>query len=295
MLLRWVVLDSNMIALASVEHYRGKTIHWKQAEKSAMGIGDFIVQLPGLDFLLNDMNCKVHYYATEKFKSLLPQNPNLTIHDYHKEECNIPPSLLCKWGWDVNYAIDTCHVSALWLPALEKYKRNFYLFKEKLPFTYPSIPFQRSIYKSVIKKLGLEGKKYVTFVKMTSNVIKCWSELGWQKLINILSKEGYVCINTGLVNSSINAYVSLPNDNAIQLDGSLSLLELAHLTRGASFNVSPDTGLMHLATAIGQNKILVLYSPQNPDYRNWIYPNSERIYMTQSIDDIIDDVMEKIK
>jgi hypothetical protein len=260
------------------------TVYWKQESGSRFGIGDFVVQLPGIDYLINDLHCQVHYFATEKFKCLLPKHDRLHVHDYPEDS---PPSILPKWGWNTSY--NYSHMSASWLPYLDRFERNFFYFKDKAKFSYPHIKYDKKLAEVISKKLGIAGRKYFTYVKMTSSLERNWTESGWKKLLDVLT-EDYIGINVGLQNNSKNFSTSILNDNTIQLDDSLNLLEITHLIRGGEFHIAPDTGMYHLATAIGLSKVFVLWHPCNTDFE-WVYPRNIKIYKEQPDDFVIRDIL----
>jgi hypothetical protein len=263
-------------------------IHLKQESGAQYGIGDFIVQLPAIYYFLYDLDCEVHYYATEKFKCLLPKHKKLFIYDYN--EVDIPACIRPRWGWTMDYCYN--HVSALWLPYDKKFERNFFLFRNSAHFEYPFVPFQRAVYDNVIKRLNLSGKKYFTFIKIAYHRARNWTESGWEKLLETLPKN-YTQINVGLVHSSKNSQPSTPNNNVIQLDESFSLLEVAHLIRGGEFHISPDTGMYHLATSIGCPKVIVLWHPCNTMFE-WLYPNTKIVHKLQPDNLVIEELLSKL-
>lgn len=266
---------------------KNSVIHWRQESGSSFGIGDFVIQLPAIRYFIEDIGCLLHYYATDKFKCLLPKHENLIVHDYHDESSS---PILPKWGWDMDYCYN--HVSAVWLPAIERFKRNFILFKKEANFVYPRIEFSPVLYKSVLKRLGLQNQNYFTFIKVAYHRERNWTESGWSKLLPELTKQ-YVGINVGLTSSPKNSFSYTPDNNTIQLDDSFSLLEIAHLMHGQEFHIGLDTGMYHLATAVGARKICVLWHPCNTQFE-WLYPNTTIIHKAQPDKLVIDDILEQL-
>jgi len=237
------------------------------------GLGDFIVQLPGIQFLLT-MGCKVHYFTNEKFKSLLPVHPRLVVHPI----TNTPPAptIPPEWGWcgKGGRGLDrnAIHSTTCWLPWIYDYRRHFAPSQyPDAPFYYPKLDFNPNTLDRLEKSMGLKPKQYITFIKSTHEANRNWPEGYWDELIELLSVD-FTCVHVGMRRHEKNSYDVPDSPKSIQMNESFSLLETAHLIRGSKAFVSADTGMYHIATAIGAEKVIVLWKPIGGV--TWYYPSN---------------------
>lgn len=94
---------------------------------------------------------------------------------------------------------------------------------------------------------------------------KRWTLAGWVYLVRLLHDQGLTVLLTGGNTAEEIAYDQKIADaaRAINLAGTLRLAQAADLISKASIYVGPDTGITHLAAALGVPTI-ALFGPTNP-------------------------------
>ncbi len=105
---------------------------------------------------------------------------------------------------------------------------------------------------------------YVVCLHATSRLDKCWPAPHWEALVKILSREGLRCLLPwGSVAERKRADSIAAACAGAQVLPALSLTELARLLAGARAAIGVDTGLVHLAAAVGC-PVLALYLASDP-------------------------------
>jgi len=109
---------------------------------------------------------------------------------------------------------------------------------------------------------------------------KRWTVDGWVEIGRYLNSRGLTVVLSGGPADEEREYVSdiadrLPT-GAVNLAGRLSLAELGGLIAGARLFIGPDTGITHLAAAVGV-PVIALYGPTNPvKWAPWPYGYRQR-------------------
>lgn len=110
---------------------------------------------------------------------------------------------------------------------------------------------------------GFDGRRPIAAVAPgAAHFTKRWPTEYWEMLTRSLVAQGYdVAVLTGSDLRSEGAAIAVAGGvNAATTDGSLGLQETAAVIRSAQVLVSGDTGLMHLATAVG-TRVVALFGP----------------------------------
>lgn len=95
---------------------------------------------------------------------------------------------------------------------------------------------------------------------------KQWTKSGWRGLFGYLESRGWRVLVTGGADADEQQYISEvigPNENVLNLAGSLTLPQVAKLATHAQVYVGPDTAVTHLAAATGA-PVVAFFGPTNP-------------------------------
>jgi len=110
----------------------------------------------------------------------------------------------------------------------------------------------------VIDKFGL-GSDFVAIHPFTSDSIKQWPLKNFAELIQaIKEKTKVVVVGAKQEASQLREFVGL--DQAVDLIGKTSLIELAHILSKAKLLISGDSGPVHLAAAVSTKVIAIFRS-----------------------------------
>ncbi|WP_148335293.1 MULTISPECIES: glycosyltransferase family 9 protein [Bacillus] len=152
---------------------------------------------------------------------------------------------------------------------------NYRNVLRSLEFNLIKINPEFLISKESKEKIGtlLDSKnKFIIFHLFASGShkeIKQWTESSWIELANRLIREGYKIILTGgrqdseLANEIVQKMDCKGGTDCISLAGKLSLEETAALIEEVNIIVTVNTGIMHLAAAVGSS-IIALHGPTSP-------------------------------
>lgn len=110
---------------------------------------------------------------------------------------------------------------------------------------------------------------------------KSWPDAYWAELAQRLVADGRVVGFTGIASDAprveaILKQASLPADQAFSLCGRYSLSELAAALKQTRLLVTVDTGVLHLASALG-TPLVGLYGPSDPRQWGALGPNSRNV------------------
>ena len=138
------------------------------------------------------------------------------------------------------------------------------LFAKALDYPYPNTPpdYQIDINKLLPPAIYLPAS-YLFFVPIASYSSKLWGDESWEQLIKEAKVFNYpILIPWGNENERLRAFKLSHHPNVIILP-KLSLSEIGYLLLHAKAAVSLDTGLSHIAAALGTPTI-TLYGPTDP-------------------------------
>jgi ADP-heptose:LPS heptosyltransferase len=102
--------------------------------------------------------------------------------------------------------------------------------------------------------------RYAVLHLGASSPLKLWPADRWHALAEILKADGITPVWSGGHNETGLVRAADPEGRHRSYAGQLDLLQLAHLLRGASLLVSPDTGVAHLGRITG-TPTLTLFGP----------------------------------
>lgn len=110
----------------------------------------------------------------------------------------------------------------------------------------------------------LPGREYAVLLTATSRTDKEWPEADWQALGSALIATGLTCVLPGGSDNERRRAAHLANNLGRAVAAPpMNLTELAGLMAGAALVVGVDTGLVHLAAALGR-PTLALYCASDP-------------------------------
>ena len=110
------------------------------------------------------------------------------------------------------------------------------------------------------------GGRYAVLLTATSRDDKLWPEERWRALMDALAGQGLHCIlpaGSPLERERARRLASAAGDRMATVAPPLAIAELAGLCAGAEVVIGVDTGLTHLATALGR-PTLALFCASNP-------------------------------
>ena len=168
---------------------------------------------------------------------------------------------------------------------VENYKRIVtYIFKdvEKTTFT-PKIFLKREMSaEQVLKKFGINKTKGIVVIDPGSayGPAKIWLPSRYAKVINFIMKErGYTVVMLGSKDAEgiVRKITELTGQLPFVLTGKLSLREAIYVISTARLFISPDTGGMHIAAALGIPQVAI-FGSSSPVWTRPLNPQSRVIY-----------------
>ncbi|NOZ10867.1 MAG: lipopolysaccharide heptosyltransferase I [Gammaproteobacteria bacterium] len=147
--------------------------------------------------------------------------------------------------------------------AMHAVDRVRHLFSQALDYVLPQSEPQFGLDLSVSEKATL-AEPYVIFFHGTHWASKHWPDSYWQVLAQRANNEGYrVYLPWGNRAEQERAHSIAASSKDAQVVPRASLADLAQLLAGAQAAVAVDTGLVHLATALGVPSVS-LYGASDP-------------------------------
>jgi len=142
--------------------------------------------------------------------------------------------------------------------------RNRQLAAAALGYTLDELPLDYGITAPALKADWLPTNEYVVLLTATSRADKEWPEMDWHALGCALIATGLRCVlpggstaermRTARIAQSLGRAIAAP---------AMNLTDLAGLMAGARIVIGVDTGLVHLAAALGRPTI-ALYCASDP-------------------------------
>lgn len=163
--------------------------------------------------------------------------------------------------WGSHFLYHKCYATAKNLHAIERLRS---LFAQALHYPLPSTPPNYSINETKLLRPNIDvANTYLFFVPIASHDSKLWPETYWKNLIDKSVDQGFsILLPWGNIKEKERAS-RLAVHPKVQVLPKLSLSEIAFLIQHAIAVVSVDTGLSHIAAALGTPAIS-LYGPTDP-------------------------------
>ncbi len=152
------------------------------------------------------------------------------------------------------------------------------LFAFALNYPMPNTPPDYQIQIDTLSKplIKLPKEPFLVLVPIASHFSKLWQESLWKELIEKLIKLGYfILIPSGNSEEMARAKRLSFHKNVIPLP-KMSLSEVAYIIKKSTAVISLDTGLSHIAAALGTPNI-TLYGPTNPSLTGTVGENQKHI------------------
>jgi heptosyltransferase I len=148
------------------------------------------------------------------------------------------------------------------LHAIDRLRR---LFSKALNFSPTESPIDYGIDKQIFQSIKFDlANAYLVIVPNASWIKKCWPEASWSLLLEKIAQTGLpVFIPWGNAAEKERAQRIRGQLANVHLLPKLNLTEIAQILSQAKAAVCLDTGLSHLAAAVG-TPTLTLYGPTNP-------------------------------
>ncbi|MBN2135984.1 MAG: glycosyltransferase family 9 protein [Acidobacteria bacterium] len=130
------------------------------------------------------------------------------------------------------------------------------------------------------------AKGYIIVHPWGGRPVKTWNISGYRELLSklIAEKKKTVIITGGKGESSFIEEICNGIDGVINLAGKLNLAELICLIKGSALFISPDTGPMHLAVALG-TKSITLFGPSDiKKYAPYGYESKHHVITAAGMD-----------
>ena len=165
--------------------------------------------------------------------------------------------------WGSQFFYQTTYRASKELHATERLR---ILFASALNYPIPTTEPNYQINLAKLKKpdIALPSKKYLLFVPIASHDSKLWPEAYWKGLIQMAVEKGLpILLPWGNLLEKQRAE-QLKIHPLVQVLPKLSLNEIGYLIANAQGVVSVDTGLSHIAAALG-TPCITLYGPTDPN------------------------------
>lgn len=140
------------------------------------------------------------------------------------------------------------------------------LFAQALDYSLTDTPPSYGIVKHRLNLMPTKlvpPKNYLVFIPNASWPAKCWPEISWSSLLEKTTLQIPVFIPSGNQVERERAIRIANNHPNVRVLADFSLTEIASLLSNAKAAVCVDTGLSHLAAALGTPAI-TLYGPTDP-------------------------------
>ena len=138
------------------------------------------------------------------------------------------------------------------------------LFAASLGYCHNNTPPDYGIDVSRFGSAGPNQNRYLVFIHVSSWPSKCWPEEFWHELIRLTTAARYrVCLPWGTEFERGQARTMAQNQPGVEVMPAMELDQLAALLARATAVVSVDTGLSHLAAAVGTPNVTI-YGATDP-------------------------------
>ena len=131
-------------------------------------------------------------------------------------------------------------------------------------FPLPSDNAAQARVQSILKKHGLENKKFIAVNPVAYWETKLWDNEKFASLADAIKiKLNVEVVFTGSEKESLEEIVTMMKSKGVNLGGETTLPELAYLYKKSQLVITTDSGPMHLAAAVG-TPVIALFGPTDP-------------------------------
>jgi heptosyltransferase-2 len=146
----------------------------------------------------------------------------------------------------------------------------------------PRLEVDAAAQRSVIERLELGGDRPVAALMPGAEhgAAKCWPQPYFAELARRLEREGFAVWLLGSPRDTAAgaSIASMSGGAAVNLCGQTKLIEALDLLGAAQVAVSNDSGLLHVAAAVG-TPVVALYGSSNPVYTPPLTERREILYL----------------
>lgn len=241
-----------------------------------LNMGDVIIVTSIIEAIRKKYPQSEIVFATSyQYKDIIEGNPYLDrvyiCKDYNRNEFNrelsyykgITLELLHKENWDLVYQIQLLDLPCgYWgtdyhLKDLYADLANVRINNEKAKIVITDL--QRSRMKSLLNTYVKDKQKIILLHTTSGWKLKDWDYKKYPLLIRkIQEKYNTTVFQVGGGNDTV-----IEDDDIVHLEGRLTLKEIAALMECSDILICPDSGLMHMASAIGL-AVIALFGPTSP-------------------------------
>jgi heptosyltransferase-2 len=134
--------------------------------------------------------------------------------------------------------------------------------------------------RAVIERLGLSGDRPVIAMMPGAEYgpAKCWPLEHFTALAEMLSRDGYAVWVLGSVRDNASGEAVAAGGHAVNLCGRTELEDVIDLLGFCEQAVCNDSGLMHVAAAVG-TRVVALYGSTSPDFTPPLTENAVLHYL----------------
>ncbi|MGV3346090.1 lipopolysaccharide heptosyltransferase RfaC [Enterobacteriaceae bacterium LUAb1] len=180
-----------------------------------------------------------------------------------------------SWWYDKRYEIPK---------QMHAVERMRLLFAKSLGYQKPETVGDYAIAHHFLAQLPEDSGTYLVFLHATTRESKHWPETHWRELIRLLKESGLrIKLPWGTEHEQQRAMRLAAGFDYADVLPKLTLEQVAYQLAGAKAVVSVDTGLSHLAAALGKPNI-TLYGPTDPGLIGGYGEN--QLYLTTPTDNL---------
>jgi len=241
-----------------------------------LSMGDVIMVTPVIEAVKKKYPRSELVFATScQYKDIVDDNPYIDrlvlLRDFDRAQFDseldyyrsMTLALLYQERWDLVYQLQLLDMPCgYW--GTDHHLRDLYaeMANVRLVDEKPVIPVaesQRAKIASLLERYVKDGEKIILLHSTSGWKLKDWDRAKFPLLIEMIKRKyNSVFFQVGGPNDAL-----ICDDRVINLLGRLTLKEVAALMERSGLLICPDTGLMHMASAVGL-KVVALFGPTSP-------------------------------
>jgi len=252
---------------------------------SMTNIGDVVLSCPVIDILCKDFpKAKIDVVVGPKAVSLFEGNPNFKVKVFEKHG---PLSDRFAWfmdlfrsGYDCVVDLRRTMLPILLLPrystpainfkSIGGHKKEIHLNRLSQIYYFDQLPEKRyaiqtlkadeDFFKSIVIPFT-QGQNFVVMAPGAASSNKRWPVAGWPKVADYFSQQYKIVFVGDDKDAKIVEEIQQKMHNpSLSLAGKINLRELAYILQQASWALTHDSGVMHLASYFNVPQV-VLWGP----------------------------------